>query len=108
MPKATQPEPNQRQTRATNVNAHPGKVVDEVLRTRRTREVIEQEKKAKNERREARNRKKANEQKAIQDIADFENRMALDNKAGEVMFPRRQTKGRSSVSFYKYALCTHL
>jgi len=94
MPKANQqPDPNRRQTRATNANAHPGNVVMEVLGGRRKQEDIEKEKEAKLERRKARERKNVEQQVAIKNIANFENRMALHDKAEEAMFPRRQTEG---------------
>jgi DNA-binding protein H-NS len=82
-----QPETNQRQTRAKNANTHPGRAAMEALAVRRTREVIELEKKAKEERRQAREKKKADREAAVKDIADFENRMALDDFEQEAQFP---------------------
>jgi len=94
MPKPNQlPDPNRRQTRATNANAHPGRVVKEVLAVRRKKEDIEEEKKAHDERCEARERKKTNAKASIMDIAHFEHEMALGDRAEETMFPRRQTEG---------------
>jgi len=91
MPKANQPpDPNRRQTRPTNANAHPGKVL-EVLAVRRKPEDIASEKKAKNKRRNAREEKRTNEQVAIMDIADFENEMAVEDKEQRAQFPRHQT-----------------
>jgi hypothetical protein len=107
MPKVNQQEdPNRRQTRATNANAHPGNVVKDVLAVRRKREDIEDEKNAKNERREARKRKKADAKVAIRDIADFENEMALDDRAKETKFPRHQTKGMWSGFVFRLC-CSH-
>ena len=48
MPNANQePNPNRRQMRAANANAHPGRVVMEVLGGRRNQEELEKEKEAK-------------------------------------------------------------
>jgi hypothetical protein len=95
MPKAKQPpDPtNRRQTRPGNANAHPGKVAMETLAVHRKQEVIDEEKKDRDERRQKRETKKAKEQVAILEIADFEDEMALDNIEEESHFPRRQTKG---------------
>ena len=94
MPKANQqPDPNRRQTRATNANAHPGNVVMEVLGGRRKQEDIEKEKEAKLERRKARERKKTDAKASIMDITHFEHEMALGDRAEETMFPRCQTEG---------------
>jgi hypothetical protein len=94
MPKVNQqPDPNWRQTRATNANAHPGKVVMAVLGGRRKKEDIEDDKKSKLERREARERKKNEEREAIKKIANFENKMALHDQRQETSFPRHQTEG---------------
>ena len=79
--------------RATNTTAHPGNVVRDVLAVRQKKEEIEEEKKGKNERRKARERKKADAQVAIRQIADFENKMAVDDRAQEAKFPRHQTEG---------------
>ena len=95
MPKANQePDPNRRQTHATNATAHPGKVVLEVLADRRPQEDIENDKKAKQARCEARERKKIGKAKAIKSIADFENEMALDDEIRKTTFPRYQTEGK--------------
>lgn len=93
-----QPDVNRRQTRATNANAHPGRVVLEVLAGRRKKEDIENDKKAQNERRDTRERKTVERQVAIKDIADFENQMALDDQVQETVFPRHQDEGRQSGS----------
>lgn len=91
-----QPDPNRRQTRATNANVHPGNIVKEVLGGRRKQEDIDSDKKSKTERRKARERKKNKEREAIKKIADFENKMALHDQSQETLFPRRQTEGRWS------------
>lgn len=90
-----QPETNQRKTRAKNANTHPGQAAMEALAVRRKREVIELEKKAKEERRQAKEKKKAEREAAVIDIADFEDRMALDEFELEAKFPRRQAEGES-------------
>ena len=97
MPNANQePNPNRRQTRAANANAHPGRVVMEVLGGRRNQEELEKEKEAKRNRRDAREKKKTKERVAIESIADFEDNMALVDKNQETEFPRHQTEGRKS------------
>jgi hypothetical protein len=97
MPKANQQaDPNRRQTRPSNANAHPGKVVKEVLGGRRKPEEIEMDKKARQERREEKERKKAKIQESIQQVADFEHTMALHDKVEETSFPRHQTEGKTS------------
>jgi hypothetical protein len=54
MPKANQePDPNRCQTRPTNANAHPGKVVLEALAVRRKQEDIEAEKNARDGQRQS-------------------------------------------------------
>lgn len=62
----------------------------EVLAVRSNKEEIEKDKKAKNERRQAKQDKKANEQTAAIEVAKFENQMALVDRAQEAKFPRRQ------------------
>lgn len=92
MPKVNpEPDPNRRQTRPANANAHPGKAAMEVLAVRRKREDIDAEKKARDGRHQTRERKKVNKQAAVIDIADFENQMALDDINDETRFPRHQT-----------------
>ena len=91
-----EPGPTRPKTRSTNAHAHPGKAAMEVLAVRRKREDIDAEKKAREERRQTRQRKKANEQVAVMDIADFEDRMALDDMNKEIKFPRHQTEGKYS------------
>jgi len=94
MPKArTEPDPNRRQTRPKNAFAHPGKVVLEALAVRRKPEDIENEKKERNKRQEAKAKKDAHTKIAIKDIAQFEHQMALDDKAQEAKFPRYETEG---------------
>lgn len=97
MPKVNrEPDPNRRQTRPTNATAHPGKAAMEVLAVRRKRKDIDAEKKARDGRRQARERKKVNERAAVMDIADFENQMALDDINDETRFPRHKTKRKYS------------
>jgi hypothetical protein len=89
MPKVNQqPDPNRRQTRSTNANTHPGRIVIEAIRVRRSKEAIEDDKRARDEKRQAREAKKANKQAAVTEIAEFENQMALDNRDEEIKFPR--------------------
>src|SRR5258705_9664585 len=101
MPKvAQQPDPNRVQTRSTNANAHPGRVMMEALAVRRKHEDIEIEKQVKKERRKAREKKKADAQMAVLDIADFENNMTVDIIREETSFPRRrlEPEGKGLVS----------
>ena len=65
----------------------------EVLAVRRKKAEIEDEKKAQDERRKARQQKKASKQAAVLDVADFENDMAIDDKAEKTKFPRNLTEG---------------
>jgi len=96
MPKATkEPDPNRRQTRPANANAHPGRVALEALAVRRKPEEIERDKQIQNERRKAREKKTSNEQAAIKDIVEFENEMAVEDLEQKAKFPRRQTEGES-------------
>lgn len=107
MPKVNhQPDSDRRQTRAANANAHPGRVVKDVLGGRRKQEDIEKDKEAKKERRETRERKKVEKRVAIGAIAEFENRMALDDEIQGTKFPRRQSEGKPSDSFVIYILHT--
>jgi hypothetical protein len=108
MPKANQePDPNRRQTRPTNANAHPGKVVLEALAVRRKREDIEAENNAWDGRCQSRESKKANERAAVVDIANFENQMACDDRTEVTVFPRHQTMRRCSVSRLENVLLTY-
>jgi len=91
MPKGNQqPDPNRRQTRPANANAHPGRIALEALAVRRKPEEIESEKQAKKEQRKAREEKKAKKQTAVMDIAEFENEMAMEDIEQKAKFPRRQ------------------
>jgi len=59
MPKANQlPDNDRRITRPGNANAHPGKIVLEALAIRRNKEVIDEENKGREERRQTRKEKK--------------------------------------------------
>ena len=94
MPKAsTEPDPNWRQTCSKNAFAHPGKVILDTLVVRRKPEVIENEKKERNKRQEAKAKKDAHTKVAIKDIAQFEHKMALDDKAHEAKFSQHETEG---------------
>jgi hypothetical protein len=93
MPKVISPDPNRRQTRPGNANAHPGKIVMEALAVRRKREEIDEEKKEQSKRRETREKKKANKKTAVVEIADFEHAMAIGDTEIEAQFPRYKTKG---------------
>lgn len=88
-----EPDPSRIQTRPKNATTHPGRIINETLVVRRTAEEIEDEKNAKEERRQARKQKIANLEAAAVDIAEYENKMAVDD-AGEVArFPRSKPKG---------------
>ena len=112
MPKVNQqPDTNRRQTRATNANAHPGRVVMEVLGGRRKQEDIERDKEGKKERRDARERKKMEKLGAIEAIAEYENEMAVDDKVQGTRFPQHQSEGKSlapSSCLYIITHVTHL
>jgi len=96
-PKVIQPpDPDRRQTRPGNANAHPGKIVMEAS-VRRKQEVIDEEKEERSKRRESREKISANKKTAVIDIADFENEMALNDMEMEAQFPRRQSKGMYSL-----------
>ena len=89
MPKVNQqPDPNRRQTRSTNANTHPGRIVIEAGRVRRSKEAIEDDKRVRDEKHQAREAKKAKKQAAVTEIAEFENQMALDDRDEEIEFPR--------------------
>jgi hypothetical protein len=89
-----QPDPNRCQTRPGNATTRPGKTAQERLAVRRKPEVIAKEKKEQEERREVRKQKKADMKTAASDVANFENRMASQDKNEEAMFPRRRPKGK--------------
>jgi hypothetical protein len=88
-PKSNEPYPTQRQTRSTNANAHPGNVIIKAS-GRRSKTEIEEEKKAKEDRRKARETKKAIEKASITEIAKLENRMMAEDAMEESKFPRRR------------------
>jgi len=97
-PKASspvEPDPNRIQTRPKNATAHPGRIINETLVVRRTAEEIEDEKNAKEERRQARKQKKADLETAAVEIAKFENKMAVDEAEELGKFPRSKSKGDS-------------
>jgi len=97
MPKDdTEPVLNRCRTRPANANAHPGRVVMETLAVRRKQEDIQAEKEACEARRQKKERRKADEQDAVIDVADFENQMALDDMNDEAGIPRHLTKCKYS------------
>lgn len=91
-----QPDPGRHQTRPANAHAHPSIAAKEALAVRRKKEDIEREKQVKNERRRVREKKKADAKKAVIDIAEFENDMAVDDMYEEKKFPRHQSEGLKS------------
>jgi hypothetical protein len=91
------PDPNRIQTRPKNATAHPGKVAMESLAVRRKTEEIEQEKRVKNERRQAREQKKVDSQAAVLDIAEYEDKMVVDDAEEKLRFPRRKLMGELAI-----------
>jgi hypothetical protein len=87
------PDPNRIQTRAKNASTHPGRVVNEVLAAWRKPEEIEDEKRVRTERRQARKRKEADLHTAVQEVAEYENQMAVDDTENKTRFPRRKPMG---------------
>ena len=88
-----QSDSNRRRTRPGNANAHPGRAAMEVLAVWQKKAEIEDEKEAQDERHKARQQKKSSKQAAVLDVADFENDMAIDDKAEKMKFPRNLTEG---------------
>ncbi len=88
MAKGNQQQVERRQTRSKNATTHPGRILLEAQAGRRKPEEIENEKKAKGRRRQARKDKEAREEAAVFEIAEYEHQMALEDK--ETNFPRRQ------------------
>ena len=84
--KSNEPDPNRRQTRSKNADAHPGNVIIEAT-GRHSKKEVEEEKRAKEERRQARETKKALEKNLIIEIAKFENRMRAEDAMKEEKFP---------------------
>ena len=70
----------------------------EALAVWQKKEDIESEKQVKNERRQVREKKMADAEKAVIDIAEFENDMAIDDTYEEKRFPRHQSEGLKSGS----------
>ena len=87
---AVGPDPNRLQTRPKNATAHLGKVL---IAQRRRPEDIEDEKRQKAERRQAQDQKKVDIQAAVQDVAKYEDQMAIADAEAEAKFPRRKPKG---------------
>ena len=81
------PNPNRIQTRAKNAFTHPGKIVSEELRVRRRPEELEEEKRLRTERRQAREQKEAALRSAVLEVAEFENKMAADDTESQAKFP---------------------
>jgi hypothetical protein len=81
------PDPNRLQTRSKNASTHPGHILlDRPVE-------VEDEKRVRNERRQARQQKKVDLQAAVLDIAAFENQMAVDDAEVVVRFPQHKPKG---------------
>ena len=93
--RSNEPDPIRRQTHSKNADAHPGNVVLEAS-GRRNRNEIEEEKKAKEERRKARETKNALAKASVMKIAKFENRMMAEDIMEENDFPRRRATGMHS------------
>jgi len=87
------PDPNRVKTRSKNATTHPGRIVNETLGVRRQPEEIEEEKGRRVERKRTREQKKANLQAAALEIAEFENKMAVDDAETVASFPRRNPEG---------------
>ena len=96
------PDADRRQTRPGNANAHLGKVLKDALRVRQSEEVIAKEKKGCEDRRQTWEKKKANRMTAG-DIADFENKLALDAIAEKTQFPRGMYSSMCSWTCYSHA-----
>ena len=89
---SNEPDPSRRQTRSKNANAHPGNILLNAY-GRRSREEIEENKKAKEEWRNAREAKKALKKVSVKEIARLENRMIAEDAMEEDWFPWRRTTG---------------
>lgn len=86
------PDPNRVQTRAKNATTHPGKVVNDVLAVRRRPEEIETEKQVRKQRRQGREQKEANMRTAVLEVAEYEDRMAVEDMDRKASFPRHNAK----------------
>ena len=87
-----EPDPNRIQTRTKNVTTHPGKIINETV-VRRSAEEFEAEKNAKEEWRRLQKQKEVDLEAAAVDIAEYENKMAVDDAGDMARFPRSKTKG---------------
>jgi hypothetical protein len=97
--KSNKPDSNRPQTRSKNADTHPGNVLIKAS-GRRSKQEIEEEKKEKEQRRKARETKKAIERASVTEIAKFENRMMVEDALEGNRFPRHQTTGMGSLTFY--------
>jgi hypothetical protein len=88
-----EPDPDQVKTRSKNASTHPGKIINEALGVRHRPEEIEEEKSRRVERQQAREQKKANLHAAALEIAEFEDKMAVDDAETEASFPQRKPEG---------------
>jgi len=100
------PDADRRQTRPANANTHPGKVIKDAQKVRRSKEVIAEEKKGREDRRQTREKKKADRMTAVGDIAEFENKLALDAIAEKTQFPRGMCSSMCSWTCYIVQPCT--
>lgn len=97
------PDPTDRvQTRTKNATTHPGRVVNDVLAVRRRPEEIEAEKAVRAERQQAREQKKVDHHTAVLEVAEYENKMAFEDKEKVAKLPRRKSKGELSQAFDCY------
>lgn len=86
-------DPNQVKTCSKNATTHPGRIVNETLGVWRQPEEIEGEKSCRVERQQAQDQKKANSQASALEIAEFENKMAVDDTETVASFPRHKPEG---------------
>ena len=84
------------QTHPKNANAHPVQIVLQATSCCQKEEIVE-EKVAKKKRRQMREEKKATEKVAVVNVANFENRLAIEHIEEESMFPWRQSNGKYKV-----------
>ncbi|SRR5260221_11523170 len=99
--KSNEPDPNRRQTRSKNASTHPGNIIIKAS-GRRSKEEVEEEKRAKEERRQIRETKKANEKDSVMEIAKYENRMMTKDAMEDHEFPRRRSTGMHSSNVMLY------
>ena len=87
---------NCHQTRPKNANAHPGQVVLQATSHCQKEEIVE-EKFAKKKQCQMRKEKKATEKVTVVNVANFENRLAIEHIEEESMFPQCQSNGKYKV-----------